>query len=115
MAVIAALVDHLSRVPGVRGAVVAARRDGIVVAEALHEGLDGDALAALATSLLERCGRVARAAGREPPALVQLRATGGTLVAGPVGAELVACAVAAPDANLGLVRLAIAESQGAVA
>ena len=54
-------LDRVTRVPGVRGALVVAATDGLVVAEQLMDGVDGQAAAALTGSLV---GRLA-AHGRE--------------------------------------------------
>ena len=44
----------LTRVPGVRGALIVSRDDGLVVADTLMEGINGAAVAALAASLAGR-------------------------------------------------------------
>ena len=54
------VLERVTRVPGVRGALVASAGDGLVIAEQLMDGVDGRAAAALAGSLV---GRLARTAG----------------------------------------------------
>src|SRR5262249_58746028 len=44
-------LDLITRVRGVRGAMVVSRADGLIVAEQLMEGIKGGAVAALASSL----------------------------------------------------------------
>jgi predicted regulator of Ras-like GTPase activity (Roadblock/LC7/MglB family) len=100
-----AVLERVTRVAGVRGALVASAADGLVVAEQLMEDVDGRAAAALAGSLVSRLVRTAGAAGRHPPSFVQLRAERGCILAAPGAADLVLIAVAGPDANLGLARL----------
>ena len=63
-----AALERVTRVPGVRGALVASATDGLVVAEQLMDGIDGRAAAALAGSLVARLGRATAGAGRRPPA-----------------------------------------------
>ena len=99
------VLERITRVAGVRGALVASAGDGLVVAEQLMEGVDGRAAAALAGSLVSRLVRTAGAAGRRAPAFVQLRADRGSILAAPGGADLVLIAVAGPDANVGRARL----------
>jgi len=50
-------LDHITRVRGVRGAMLVSAEDGIVVAEQLMEGIKGGAVAALAASLAGRLRR----------------------------------------------------------
>jgi predicted regulator of Ras-like GTPase activity (Roadblock/LC7/MglB family) len=99
------VLDRVTRVPGVRGALVASAVDGLVVAEQLMDGVDGRAAAALAGSLVARLVRTADSAGRQAPAFVQLRAERGSILAAPCPNDLVLIAVVGPDANVGLARL----------
>lgn len=103
-------LERVTRVAGVRGALVASAGDGLVVAEQLMDGVDGRAAAALAGSLVSRLVRTAAAAGRSTPEFVQLRAAGGSILAAPGSADLVLVAVAGPDANVGLARLEMLEA-----
>ena len=105
MSEVQAVLERVTRVAGVRGALIASAGDGLVVAEQLMEGVDGRAAAALAGSLVGRLVRTAGAAGRRPPGFVQLRADRGCILAAPGRADLVLIAVAGPDANVGLARL----------
>ncbi|HEY8258872.1 MAG TPA: roadblock/LC7 domain-containing protein [Gemmatimonadales bacterium] len=99
------LLDRVTRVPGVRGALLVAATDGLVVAEHLMDGVDGRAAAALAGSLVGRLARTAREAGYQRPSFVHLKAEAGSVLAAPGSDDLVLVAVVAPDANLGLARL----------
>jgi predicted regulator of Ras-like GTPase activity (Roadblock/LC7/MglB family) len=98
-------LDRVTRVPGVRGALVVSAADGLVVAEQLMEGVDGRAAAALAGSLVGRLARTAEHAGLRPPTFVHLRGDTGSVLAAPGPEDLVVVAVVAPDANVGLARL----------
>ena len=111
----AAGLDRLTREPGVRGALLVEREDGLVVAEALMDGLDGAALAALAASLWSRLARAGAAAGRGAPAFAQLEAGLGTMLAAPAGAEMLLVAVVEPDGNLGMARLELLRAAATIA
>jgi predicted regulator of Ras-like GTPase activity (Roadblock/LC7/MglB family) len=111
----AAGLAQVTRLAGVRGALLVEREDGLVVAEALMEDLDGSAVAALAASLWTRLGRAGEVAGRGAPAFAQLEAELGTMLAVPAGPELLLVAVAEPDANLGMVRLELVRAAAGLA
>jgi predicted regulator of Ras-like GTPase activity (Roadblock/LC7/MglB family) len=98
-------LDRVTRVPGVRGALVIAATDGLVVAEQLMDGVDGQAAAALTGSLVGRLTRAAESTGLRRPTFLHLRGEGGSVLAAPGGDDLVLVAVVGPDANLGLARL----------
>jgi predicted regulator of Ras-like GTPase activity (Roadblock/LC7/MglB family) len=100
-----ALLGELTRIHGVRGALVVSRDDGLVVADALMENVDGAAVAALAASLAGRMAGVTEALGQPPPQLWQLQGTDGLLLAAPAGRELLLVAVAAPEVEAGELRL----------
>ena len=108
-------LDRVTRVPGVRGALVVAATDGLVVAAQLMDGIDGQAAAALTGSLVGRLGRTAEGAGLRPPAFIQLRGEEGSVLAAPGPDDLVLVAVVGPDANLGLARLEMIEAAGRLA
>lgn len=112
MILAAAVLDRVTRVPGVRGALLASAEDGLVVAEQLMDGVDGRAAAALAGALVGRLLRTAGAAGLERPEFVHLRADGGSLLAAPAADGLVLIAVAGPEANIGLARLEMLDAAG---
>ncbi|HSC59516.1 MAG TPA: roadblock/LC7 domain-containing protein [Gemmatimonadales bacterium] len=98
-------LELITRVPGIRGAMVVSAADGVVVAESLMDELKGNAVAALAASLAGRIGRATDGAGRGAPRFLQLQATGGTLLVAPHGPELLIVAVAERTVNAGLARL----------
>lgn len=108
-------LDRITRVAGVRGALVVAASDGLVVAEQLMEGVDGQATAALTGSLVGRLTRTAESAGMRRPAFVHLRGESGSVLAAPGPEDLVLVAVVGPDANLGLARLEMIEAAGRLA
>lgn len=104
------LLDGITRVSGVRGALVVSADDGLVVAESSMGDVDGGAVAALAASLCLRLGRVSGAIGSAAPRLVQLEAERGGLVAAPAGDGLLLVAVTGAAANVGLLRLALRDA-----
>ena len=109
------VLDRVTRVPGVRGALLASAGDGLVVAEQLMDGLDGRAAAALAGALVGRLLRTTGAAGLEAPLFVHLRAEEGSLLAAPAPGELVLVALVGPEANIGLARLEMLDAAGRLA
>lgn len=110
-----AALERITQVPGVRGALVVAGRDGLAVAERLMDGIDGRAVAALAGSLVGRLARTTERAGMRPPTFVQLRGDGGSLLAAPGADDLVLVAVIGPEANVGLARLEMLDAVGRLA
>ena len=98
-------LDLITRVRGVRGAMVVARGDGLVVAEQLMEGIKGNTVAALTASLAGRLHRAMVAAGLGPSQFWHLQCEAGAVLAVPAGDALLMVAVTEPDVNVGLVRL----------
>ncbi|MBI4545723.1 MAG: roadblock/LC7 domain-containing protein [Gemmatimonadetes bacterium] len=102
----AAVLDRLSRVPGVEGALLVDADAGVLVAADLAGGVDGGAVAALTASLYRQTARAAGDAGLGALETVHLEAEAGhVLVAGAAAPTLLVVAVAAVDAQLGLVRV----------
>ncbi len=106
-----AALDLITRVRGVRGAMLVSADDGLIIAEQLMEGIKGSAVAALAASLAGRLRRAMEAAGIGTSVFWHLQAEQGALlvVPGPAGeggaGGILVVAVAEPDVNIGLVRL----------
>lgn len=100
------VLDGVTRVRGVRGAMLVASEDGLVVAEQLMEGIKGSAVAALAASLAGRLRRAMLAAGLGPSQFWHLQCEDGALLVVPGKQEsLLVVAVTERDVNVGLVRL----------
>jgi predicted regulator of Ras-like GTPase activity (Roadblock/LC7/MglB family) len=98
----------ITRVRGVRGAMLVSAEDGLVVAEQLMEGIKGGAVAALAASLSGRLRRAMEAAGTGTSVFWHLQAEQGALLVVPGGdasTVILVVAVTEPDVNIGLVRL----------
>ena len=98
-------LDRISRVRGVRGSMFVAADDGLVVAELLMEGVNGQAVAALAASLARKVGGASGATGGGRVRFVQMDAEGGTLLLAPAPQDLLVVALADPNVNVGLCRL----------
>jgi predicted regulator of Ras-like GTPase activity (Roadblock/LC7/MglB family) len=97
-------VERLSRVSGVRGALIVDLEAGIPVSAELAEDVSGSAVAALAAALYRRTSSAAQGAGFGPARTLQLESADGHVVMVGAG-ELVVVVVAEPAAQLGLVRL----------
>jgi predicted regulator of Ras-like GTPase activity (Roadblock/LC7/MglB family) len=106
------VLDEVTRVPGVRSALLVSVDDGMVVAEAALDGELTDAAAALAARLTQRLGRLPAAVGHPPLTLVLLKAELGQVFAASGGEGLVLVAVTGNDVNIGAVRLALLDAAG---
>lgn len=104
---LAGTLATLTRIPGVRGALVVSREDGLVVAEALMDNVEGGAVAALAASLVERMRGITAALGHPEGVLLHLTGTEGALLAAPARGGLLIVALATSDVNAGEVRLGL--------
>jgi len=98
-------LDRITRVRGVRGAMVVSADDGLVVADALMEGIRGNAVAALAGSLAARLGRAAAVTDAGGQRFVHLAAEGGALLLLAGSEGLLIVAVTDHHVNVGLARL----------
>ncbi|NIR46110.1 MAG: hypothetical protein GWN99_16910 [Gemmatimonadetes bacterium] len=99
------LLADVMKQPGVRGALVVAVRDGLVVDGRVHVGVRGDAAAALAAALFRRA-RQATSNGEGRIRFVEVDAEQGRIMmAGPEAVALLA--VLETRANPGQVRLAV--------
>ena len=97
-------VNRLSRITGVRGAMIVETEAGLPVIAELTEGVDGGAVAALAASLYRRTARASQTAEFGNPTTMQLEAESGHVVVADAG-ELLVVVIAERAAQLGLVRL----------
>ena len=108
-------LDLITRVRGVRGAMLVAGDDGLVIAEHLMEGIKGPAVAALAASLANRLRRAMEAAGIGASPFWHLQCEQGALLVVPAASGVLVVAVAEPDVNVGLVRLELLRASETVA
>ncbi len=100
-----AVLDQVTRVRGIRGAMLVSADDGLSVAEALMEGIRGHALAALAASLTARLGRAAEASGAGEQRFIHVAAEHGALLLLPLRDGLLLVVIADREVNVGLTRL----------
>jgi predicted regulator of Ras-like GTPase activity (Roadblock/LC7/MglB family) len=98
-------LDLVTRVRGVRGAMLVSGEDGLIVAEQLMEGIKGPAVAALAASLANRLARAMEAAGVGASLFWHLQAEAGALLVVGAPSGILVVAITEPDVNVGLVRL----------
>jgi predicted regulator of Ras-like GTPase activity (Roadblock/LC7/MglB family) len=104
----------LSRLRGVRCALVASERDGLAIESVSHVDVDVEALAAFATSLYRRARQMAGAAGFGSARLVGIDAANGRVVAAAHG-DLVVIALAERDTHPGLLRVTLQRALAALA
>ncbi|HUF12780.1 MAG TPA: roadblock/LC7 domain-containing protein [Longimicrobiales bacterium] len=98
------MLDRLSRVPGVRGAMIVDAQAGVPIVEEMAEGVAGGAVAAMAASLVKRSAKAATTAKFGELRAIQLEAAAGHLIIAS-HRDVVAVAVTRVDAQLGLVRV----------
>ncbi|MGD8869667.1 MAG: roadblock/LC7 domain-containing protein [Gemmatimonadales bacterium] len=96
-------LDSVMKMPGIRGALVVAVNDGLVVDGRVHVGVNGAAVAALAASLYRRACQ-ATGNGDEERRFVELEADQGRIMIAGAG-DLALMAVVDRRANAGQARL----------
>ena len=98
------VLDQVSRVSGVRGAMIVENEAGVAVVSELTAGVEAGAAAALASSLFGRAGRAAGDAQFGQLQTLQLEAEAGHVIVADAG-ELLIVVITDRSAQLGLVRL----------
>lgn len=101
---LARAVDRLSRIPGVRGALVADAAAGVPVVESVADGVAGPAVVALAASLYRCAAAASENAGLGAMGPVQVDAGAGYVIIIGAG-DLLLVIVAEKGAQLGLLLL----------
>lgn len=109
------VLDNITRVSGVRGAMLVAGEDGLVVAESLMEGVRGNAIAALAASLAKRLRHTMEAVAAGAPQFLHLQGDAGTLIIVPAPNGVLVVAVGSSEMNVGLARLEMLRAAETVA
>jgi predicted regulator of Ras-like GTPase activity (Roadblock/LC7/MglB family) len=104
-----AMLDEVTAVHGVRGAMVISADDGLVVYHAAMEGLETADVAALASALVRRCESLVTALGEPSVRLCTLAAERGSVLAARGEGGLWMVAVTEPDAELGRLRLLLGD------
>jgi len=103
-------LDALTRIAGVRGALIVSPDDGLVIEESLMEGIDGRAVAALVASLAGRMRGLTLALDHPPPVLLHLEAAAGGILAAFAPSGLLVIAVTTAGVNAGQVRLELLDA-----
>lgn len=99
-----AMLESLMRLRGVSATMLVDEHEGMIIDSILQFGQDGDRVAALAASLYRKARLSASAAGLGGVAFMQLEAEQGRICAAGHD-EIVLVVVAAPAANVGLMRV----------
>lgn len=102
--VVRGVLDRLTRVPGVQGAMVVDAEAGVPVMSQLAMGVKETALAAMSGALFTRTADASGSAGYGGLRVVQLEAREGSVVVAGAGPLLVVVLTEA-GAQLGLVRV----------
>lgn len=106
------VLEEITRVPGVRTALLVSAEDGLVVAESSLEGQDTEAAAAFGARLAQRLGTLTNTLGTPPMSVLLLQATKGQLFVASGSEGLLIVAVTSNDVNIGEVRLALLDAAG---
>lgn len=102
---------RLTRVAGVRGAMVVDAEAGVPVASELTMGVDETALAALAGSIFGRTQDASQASGFGRVRSLQLESRNGHVLVAGAGPLLIV-ALTEPSAQLGMVRVEAGRAAG---
>jgi predicted regulator of Ras-like GTPase activity (Roadblock/LC7/MglB family) len=103
------ILADVTKIAGVRGAVVVSSDDGLVVHEAAMDGIATGDIAALATAVTRCAERLFATLEDGTVRLCTMAATSGTVVAVQGAEGLWLVAVTAPDAELGRLRLMLGD------
>jgi predicted regulator of Ras-like GTPase activity (Roadblock/LC7/MglB family) len=101
------MLYRINRIPGVRGSMIVAAEDGLIVEDDLMVGVPGPAVAALVASLFRRARRSVSTAEFGSAAYMQVEGEDGLLFAAapPQLGDLLLVVIADSRVNVGLVRL----------
>ncbi len=107
-------LDRLSRISGVRGALIVEADAGLPVVSELQTGVDGSAVAALAASLYRRTGKASETAQYGALKTLQMEAEGGHVIVAGAG-ELLVVVIMERSAQLGMARIEVHRAAEALA
>ena len=108
------ILDTITRVRGVRGALIVGYQDGLVISDSLMEDVRGNAVAALTSSLTKQVANATSASGAGTLQFLHVQAARGALMAVAASTEILVVAIADPSVNVGLVRLELIRAAEAV-
>lgn len=106
------VLDDITRVAGVKCALLVSIDDGLVVAESSLEGQATEAAAAFAARLAQRLAALTRTLHTPPMSVMLLQATAGQLFVAAGGEGLLIVAVTGNEVNIGEARLALLDAAG---
>ncbi len=106
------ILDEVTRIAGVRSALLVSADDGLVVAESTLDDQATEAAAAFAARLVQRLGVLTRTLHTPPMSVLLLQATAGQLFVATGAEGLLLVAVTTNDVNIGAVRLALLDAAG---
>jgi predicted regulator of Ras-like GTPase activity (Roadblock/LC7/MglB family) len=109
-----AAVERVSRIAGVRGALVVEPEAAVPVVAVLSEGVNGAAIAALAAALYRRMLQACDTAGAGELRTLQLQADEGHVVVVGAG-DVILIAIAEHDAPVGMVLVGTLRAAEALA
>jgi predicted regulator of Ras-like GTPase activity (Roadblock/LC7/MglB family) len=109
------VLDDVTRIGGVKSALLVSADDGLVVAESSVEGQHTEAAAAFAARLAQRLTVLTRTLQTPPMSMLLLQASGGQLFITQGGEGLLFVAITSNDVNIGEVRLALLDAAGRIA
>ncbi len=107
-----AVLDEVTRIGGVRSALLVSSDDGLVVVESALEDQATEAAAAFAARLGGRLATLTSALRAPPMSVLLLQATAGQLFVVVGGPGLLLVAVTSNEVNIGEVRLALLAAAG---
>jgi hypothetical protein len=107
-------LDRLSRITGVRGALIVEADAGVPVLTELSAGVNGAAVAALASALYQRTSKATNVVDQGALKSLQLEAENGHVIVAGAG-ELLVVVLAERTAQLGMVRLEVSRAAEALA
>ncbi|MGQ0766264.1 MAG: hypothetical protein ACT4OZ_11420 [Gemmatimonadota bacterium] len=99
------ILAPITRLRGIRAAVIAAEGDGMVIDGTARIGIDVEAVAAFGAALVRRTRVAAEEVIAGAPLVVTVEASGGRLIVASA-ADLVVAVVADPEAHPGIIRVA---------
>lgn len=109
------VLEDVTRIPGVRSALLVSADDGLVIVESSLEGQATEAAAAFAARLVKRLGSLTRTLATPPMSVLLLQAERGQLFVAVGGEGLLLVALTSNDVNIGEVRLALLDVAGRLA
>lgn len=106
------VLEEVTRIAGVRSALLVSADDGLVVAESTLDDQATEAAAAFSARLVQRLGVLTRTLHTPPMSVLLLQAAAGQLFIATGADGLLLVAVTTNAVNIGEVRLALLDAAG---